>query len=150
MKSSDSKVTETKLSPLHHLSCTRVHLLNVELACAPSVLSTRGNWDCPALQNIKLTQGQSLHCPRKEPPWFLFLHAPTVNHHLSYQKQGINLKFFLYRCSNTLVHSLYSCSVVDLVDLIYSRLTSHHLHLWLFWSNASCCYCCWFIVNSGL
>lgn len=31
MKSPDSKVTEIKLSPLHHLSCPRVHLLNLEL-----------------------------------------------------------------------------------------------------------------------
>lgn len=40
MKSADSKVTEIKLSPLHHLPCPRVHLPKLELACAPSVLST--------------------------------------------------------------------------------------------------------------
>lgn len=115
MESPDSKVTEIKLSPLHHLPCPRVHLLNLELLCAPSVLSTRGNWDSQVLHKIiKLTQGLTLLCPRKEPPWIFFLYAPTVNHHISYQRQGINLKFFFHSFSKPFVQLLHSYSVVEL------------------------------------
>jgi len=28
--------------------------------------------------------------------YYLFLYAPTVIHHISYQRQDINVKFFLY------------------------------------------------------